>query len=210
MTVLKEVPMLREWIYPKIEGLLKKGAAILHKQGITANQLTIAGLVLNLVAACFLLNGQFILGGIMIFIAGAGDVLDGALARHAGTSSPYGAFLDSFVDRYSEFFLYGGLALHYARADQGLYLVLTLGVLAGSYAVSYSKARAENFIENCGVGIFDRGVRILVLLLGTLLPFLLPLVLWILCIGSNYTAMERFFHTKKQLNGEAGPAENNN
>lgn len=200
--------MLREWVYPKIEGLLKTLAVMLHKQGITANQLTLGGLVLNLVAACFLLNGHFIAGGIMIFVAGMGDILDGALAREAGTASPYGAFLDSFVDRYSEFFLYSGLALYYARADHGLYLMLSLGILAGSYAVSYSKARAENFIENCGVGIFDRGVRLVLLFIGTVLPFLLPLVLWILCIGSNYTAMERFFHAKKQLNGEPGSAEN--
>lgn len=200
--------MLRELVYPKIEGSLKKAAKFLHQKGFSANQLTLGGFALNLVAACFLLNGQFTLGAVMIFIAGMGDILDGALAREAGQASPFGAFLDSFIDRYSEFFLYGGLALHFAREQQGIYLILTLGILAGSYAVSYAKARAENFIDNCGVGVFDRGLRLCLLFGGTFIPVLLPIILWVLCIGSNATALERFFHTKKVLNAKENPVEN--
>jgi CDP-diacylglycerol--glycerol-3-phosphate 3-phosphatidyltransferase len=116
-----------------------------------------------------------------------------------GQVTKFGAFLDSSVDRYSDFFLVGGLALHFARTGQNGALVLSLGVILGSFCVSYTKARAENFIPHCGVGLFDRGLRIVLLLLGTLITPLLKPILWILLLGSHATAIQRILHTRNAL-----------
>lgn len=198
--------MLRKTVYPKIEGYLKLAVKPLADNGITPNQLTLAGLALNFVAGYLYASGNFMGGALMLLVAGMGDLLDGLLARETGKVSKFGAFLDSSCDRYSDFFLFGGLALHYAYFDEAVNLVLCLGIIAGSYAVSYTKARAENFIENCGIGIFDRAVRLIVLFWGTFIPALAPLALWVLFFGSNATAVQRILHTKKALETPNEPA----
>lgn len=191
--------MLRKHFYPLIEGTLKQAARALDAQGITPNQLTLAGLALNFAAGWIYASGHLFLGSLVVIFAGLGDMLDGALARECNKVTPFGAFLDSVTDRYSDFFIFGGLALHFARTGQGGLLVITLGALAGAYAVSYAKARGENFIKNCGVGLFDRALRIIVLLTGCMIPGLLTVSLWVLFIGSNVTAVQRVLHTRKQL-----------
>lgn len=198
--------MLRKHLYPLIEGFLKKVSRTLDAQGITPNQLTLAGLVLNFAAGWIFASGHLFWGSLVVIIAGFGDMLDGALARECNKATPFGAFLDSVTDRYSDFFIFGGLALHFARTGQGGLLVVTLGALAGAYGVSYAKARAENFIKNCGVGLFDRALRIVLLLIGCLVPPLLGTILWILFIGANATAVQRILHTQKHLNTPAAPA----
>ena len=191
--------MLRKIVYPMIEGPLNSAAAFLHSNGFTPNQLTVAGTALNFIAGYFYAGGHFTAGALMLLVAGMGDLLDGALARHSGKVTPFGAFLDSFCDRYSDFFLFGGLALSFAREGRDGLLLLTLFSLAGAYAVSYAKARAENFIKHCGVGFFERAVRLIVLFWGTFLPFLIVPALWILAIGANATAVHRLIHTRKTL-----------
>ncbi|MBU3759320.1 MAG: CDP-alcohol phosphatidyltransferase family protein [Candidatus Omnitrophica bacterium] len=191
--------MLRKHVYPLIESALKKTARVLDARGITPNQLTLAGLVLNFAAGWIFASGHLFLGSLVVILAGLGDMLDGALARECGKATSFGAFLDSVTDRYSDFFIFSGLALHFARHQEAHLLVITLGALAGAYAVSYAKARAENFIQNCGVGLFDRAMRILILLAGCLISPLLPLALWILFLGSNATAVQRVLHTRRQL-----------
>ncbi len=192
--------MLRKIVYPYIESTLKKTAHLLDAQGITPNQLTIAGLVLNFAAGWIYASGHLVLGSWVVILAGFGDMMDGALARECNKATKFGAFLDSVTDRYSDFFIFGGLALHFARTGQGALLVITLGALAGAYAVSYAKARAENFIKNCGVGIFDRAVRIVLLLVGCMIPGLLTVSLWVLFLGSNATALHRILHAQKIMN----------
>lgn len=192
--------MLRKHLYPFFEGFLKKTSRMLDSQGITPNQLTLAGLVLNFAAGWIYASGHLFLGSLVVIIAGLSDMLDGALARECNKTTSFGAFLDSVTDRYSDFFLFAGLALHFARTGEGALLVITLGALAGAYAVSYAKARAENFIKNCGVGLFDRAMRIALILIGCAIPGMLTVSLWILFIGSNVTAVQRVLHTQKILN----------
>lgn len=191
--------MLRELVYPKIEGILKAWARALHARHITPNQLTLGGCALTLAAGLLYASGHLFLGSLMVGFASLGDMLDGALARETGQVSKFGAFLDSVTDRYSDFFIFGGLAVHFAYTDRFGLMLLTLGLIAGAYAVSYAKARAENFIDNCGVGLFDRPLRIILFILGTLIPPLLPLLLWVLFIGSNATAVHRVLHTRGKL-----------
>ena len=191
--------MLRKSVYPKIESTLNSWAAFLNNQGISPNQLTLGGLVLNLVAGCIFASGHFFLAGFMIIIAALGDMLDGPLARSTNRATKFGAFLDSTVDRYSDFFLFGGLCLYYAKMDQGFLLILSLLTLAGSFVTSYSKARAENLIDSCSAGIFERAERVITLALCALIWPLMPLGLFVLALGTNFTAIQRILFTRKVL-----------
>lgn len=191
--------MLRKAVYPVIESLLTQISKRLADYGFTPNQLTLAGAALTFLAGWIYAGGYLILGALVVIAAAMGDLLDGPLARLTGKTSKFGAFLDSTVDRYSDFFIFGGLTLHFAKTDEPLMLILTLGILLGSFVTSYAKARAENLIPECHVGVFERAERVITIALGTLIPVLLPLALWILFIGTNATALHRIFYTRKIL-----------
>lgn len=191
--------MLKKTLYPKALGLINQVAFYCEKGGITPNQLTLAGLVINFLAGWIFATGHLFLGGIVLIIASLGDLLDGALARKTGKTSKFGAFLDSTVDRYSDFFLLGGLALYFAQLGQDGWLLLTMGAILGSVATSYTKARAEGLGLTCEVGLFERAERIIILALGVLILPLLPLALVALFVGTNATAIHRILHVKKQL-----------
>ena len=191
--------MLRKHIYPHIEKNLNQAAGFLAKKNITPNQLTLGGLGLTLVSGMIYASGHFFWGGIFLLFGCLGDMLDGPLARTTGKASKFGAFLDSTTDRYGDIFLFGGLAVHYANIGQSGWVVVCLAIIAGAYATSYSKARAENFIDDCTVGIFERPERMIALGILSVFPSLSPLVLWVLAIGTNYTAVQRILHTQRKL-----------
>ena len=190
---------LRETLYPKVAPIAEAIVSFLKAQGISPTQLTLAGAALSFLTGVIYAKGYLFLGGIMLFIAGAADLLDGLLARTTGKTSTFGAFLDSVVDRYSDFFVFAGLATYYVRNGEIFWFFVTLGVILGSVVVSYTKARAENFIKDCGVGRFGRAERVLLLIAGTLIAPLLKFVLLVLLIGTHATALQRILHTKKTL-----------
>ncbi len=198
--------MLRKVIYPQIEGLLNQAAAFLHTKKITPNQLTLGGLALNFVAGWVFMAGLLPLGGLLVLIAGLGDMLDGPLARVSGKANRFGAFLDSVVDRYSDFFVFGGLTAYFAVTGQIGACLLGLGTIAGAFVTSYAKARSENFIASCSVGVFERPERLILLAIGTMITSLLGLSLWILFLGTNFTALHRVIFTRDKLTND--PAEN--
>lgn len=190
---------LRETLFPKVEPIVKQIVAFLTARNISPNQLTLAGAALSLLTGVVYATGAFFLGGIMLFIAGAADLLDGPLARATGKSSRFGAFLDSSLDRYSDFFVFAGLATFFARDGEVFWFFVALGTALGAFAVSYTKARAENFIKDCSVGFFGRSERILLLIAGTLITPILKFVLLVLFVGTHVTAFQRILHTKKTL-----------
>jgi CDP-diacylglycerol---glycerol-3-phosphate 3-phosphatidyltransferase len=191
--------MLRKTIYPKIESTLNQIASMLQKQGFTPNQLTLAGLAVNFVAGWIYAGGHLFWGGVFVLLAAFGDMLDGPLARISGKVTKFGAFLDSTIDRYSDFFIFGGLALHYARQGQGGLLLLCLGTIAGAFVTSYSKARAENLIDKCDAGVFERAERVGLFVIASIFWPLMPLALWVLFLGTNATAIQRILFTRKKL-----------
>jgi len=190
---------LRETLYPKVAPIAETIVSFLKAQGISPNQLTLAGAALSLLTGVIYAKGYLFLGGIVLFVAGAADLLDGLLARTTGKTSSFGAFFDSVMDRYSDFFVFAGLATHFVRNGEIFWFFVTLGIILGSVVVSYTKARAENFIKNCGVGTFGRSERILLLIAGTLVPPLLKLILLVLLVGTHATAIQRILHTQKTL-----------
>lgn len=191
--------MLRKALYPKVEAIINPIAKSLGEKGFTPNQLTLGGMGLTFIAGFIFANGLFFLAGIVLLLASLGDLLDGPLARTTNQASPFGAFLDSTVDRYSDFFIFGGIAVYFAKLGDIAGLLLVMGIILGSFVTSYSKARAENIIKHCNVGIFERAERIITLAIGSIITPLFPFVLWILFLGTNATAIHRILHTRKAL-----------
>lgn len=197
--------MLRRVVYPKIEHLLNRAAGFCSKGNLTPTQLTLGGLVLNLLAGWVYSAGLFFLGGLVLLLGGLGDLLDGPLARLTGKSSRFGAFLDSTLDRYSDFFVFGGIAFYFATEESWGGCLVALGILLGAFVTSYTKARAESLLPSCTVGLMERAERVLLLALGSLIPPLLPWVLGILLVGTHATALQRIWFARKALREPQNP-----
>lgn len=179
-------------------------ADLLGKTLLQPNALTSLGVILNIVAFFTLSTGRMFESGILIAVAGACDLLDGALARRAGRSTPFGAFYDSAMDRVSDMAIYGGLLLwYYAIRAHMVMVVVTFLAMAGSIMVSYTRARAECLIPKCNVGFMERAERTLILILGALLNRM-PMALWIIAIGSWLTAIHRIVYTRRELQADHG------
>ena len=168
-------------------------AGWLEATGISPNALTLIGFGLTLIVAAILASGQLLLGGILLIAAALFDTLDGALARHTGKTSVFGAFLDSTADRFSEAVTFIALIYYYSGQPDGRLSVILLAVaLVGSLMVSYTRARAEAVNIECKEGFFQRTERIVVLIIGLVTGWMLP-VLWILAILTNATALQRIY-----------------
>jgi CDP-diacylglycerol--glycerol-3-phosphate 3-phosphatidyltransferase len=164
------------------------------------NQLSFLGLVGSMCAAAAFAADQRRLGGLCLMVAGALDILDGALARVSGQVSPFGAFLDSVLDRYSDLLVLAGLVFLFARLGRLEVVVAVLLALIGTVMVSYTRARAESIDVECRVGFMERGERMLLLILGALLDLLVPAI-WVVALGANVTAVHRIAHTWRASRG---------
>jgi len=168
---------------------------------ISPNVLTVLGLLSGMAAGLFYaLNWPGLAAG-SIIICGIFDILDGKVAINARRMSLFGAMFDSSLDRYSEFFMYTGLAYHF-RLGWGLWLIFF--AFLGSAMVSYTRARAEGLGINCKVGMMQRAERLVLLFLGTLagivfgiLDPILLVVMAVIALVSNFTAIQRIFFVRK-------------
>lgn len=177
-------------------------ARLLVRVRIRPNYLTVLGLALSALAALAFAASRVRTGGLLLMAAGAADLLDGAVARVSGQATPFGAFLDSVLDRYSDLIVLAGLALLFVRLGRLPDLLLTLASLVGSIMVSYTRARAESIGADCGVGLMERGERMICLIVGALADLLTP-ALWLLAVGSNLTAVQRIHHTWRATRAKA-------
>lgn len=163
---------------------------------ISPNAITIIGFLLMSIVAFVLANGYLFWGGVLITVFALFDALDGTLARMTKQTSRFGAFLDSTLDRYAEAIIYLGLFIYYINQDQNIELILIYATVVGSIMVSYARARAEGIGVPLKDGLFTRFERIFVLVVGLLFNWLfgwLTLVLWLLAILSNFTAVQRMY-----------------
>lgn len=132
-----------------------------------------------------------------MLIVSCSDFIDGAMARAMGKATRFGALLDSSLDRYSEAVLLFGLLWFYAMEQATTQVILIFATVIGSLLVSYVRARAEGLGLDAEVGIMRRTLRIITLSLGLLLSPIEPallVILWILAISTNLTALYRLFH----------------
>ena len=166
---------------------------------INPNIVTVISPFIAILAAYGFANHLLLLGCIAILLSGFLDVVDGAVARYHNRSSKFGAFLDSTMDRFADAIIYIGIIF-------GGYCDWFIGVLAihSAITVSYVRARAESQGVDCSVGIAERAVRMIILMVGALIghftqPIYFTYVIIILVILSYITVGQRIYHVWKAL-----------
>ena len=196
----------------------ERAVGVFRDSPITPNMLTLFGLLITAAGALLVAMGLLLVGGIVLAFAGFFDIFDGALARAAGKVYRYGAFLDSTVDRYSEGVVYLGILIYFLNHHDGLRPIIVLIALAGSFLVSYVRARAQSLGFTCDVGILARPERVVIIVAGLILESLpitarfqpLTIALVVLAIGTNFTAVQRVWvvwqQNRAELRAIRGPA----
>lgn len=168
--------------------------AILHRLNIHPDALTVAGLVVVAIASVFIARGQFPLAGIILVLGLPLDALDGATARAMGRKDNFGSVLDSTLDRYADAFIFGGLSYYFAVQGRFEMMLLALAALIGSFVVSYVRARAGEAGLSVKIGLFDRFVRVIIIVLILFVPILLELGVLALAVGTNVTGLQRLWY----------------
>jgi CDP-diacylglycerol--glycerol-3-phosphate 3-phosphatidyltransferase len=196
--LLSAIP--ERWIQAFL-GSLGRLADILVRFGVSPNLITFFALLAGLAAGAFFALNSPGWAAVLIFICGALDVIDGKVAVKAGKKSLYGAIFDSTLDRYSEFFIYFGLA-YYFRGRWPMWIPFF--TFLGSTMVSYTRARAEGLGIECRVGFMQRAERMILLVLGTVVGMIfnvfdpaMIVVLTAIAVISNVTAIDRTLLVKK-------------
>jgi phosphatidylglycerophosphate synthase len=178
-------------------------SSLAGKIQMSPNTITITGLVVTIMAAIILANNLF-WGGILILLAGLFDMLDGIVARTHDKATKFGAFFDSVLDRYSDSFLFLGLAWYFMQGDAVAGAVLSLGTMVGALLVSYTRARAEGLGTDCKVGVMERPERVVLMAFGALTGWIVP-VIWIMFILTHITVVQRIHHVWKVMEEERDP-----
>jgi CDP-diacylglycerol--glycerol-3-phosphate 3-phosphatidyltransferase len=197
-------------------------ARMLVKLGVSPNRLTVAGFYWTLAAgACLAAGGgdrfawnlrpslsggpggsaYCLLAGIMLVLCSAGDMLDGAVARLGKTATTFGAFLDSTLDRFSDFAVFAGIAFYFAVHRNVTYTLLPMVALFASLMISYTRARAEDLIKFCTVGYWQRGERMAAVLIGVF-AHNLPAMLWQQALLPLLTVYARIVYTQRVASGK--------
>ncbi len=171
--------------------------------GISPNFITVVGFLLTVGVAVVIGMGHLRIGGLLIVLAAGFDAVDGTLARTMGRTSRFGAFLDSTLDRFSEAIIFLGLFIFLAGQGAQTELVLIYMTIVGSLMVSYARARAEGIGVELKRGLLTRFERVGLLVIGLVFNQLL-IVLWILAIFSNFTAVQRIYLVWRITGGELG------
>jgi CDP-diacylglycerol--glycerol-3-phosphate 3-phosphatidyltransferase len=174
----------------------------LHRLGITADGLTVIGLLFAVGTAFAIADGHLVLGVVGLVLTGLHDILDGSVARQSGRAGPRGAFFDSVCDRIADAAIFLGVAWY--LADEGKYLpVLVLAVLALSMLITYERARAESLGFTARGGLMERAERLVLLGVGLAFDVLVP-VLWIMLVLTAFTVVQRFLMVWRQATPDLG------
>jgi CDP-diacylglycerol--glycerol-3-phosphate 3-phosphatidyltransferase len=201
---------------PALARVLGPVGQALARTPLTPNAITIIGTV-GVVASALSLypTGHLFAGTVICTIFVLFDMLDGALARVKGTSGPFGAFLDSTLDRVADAAIFGGLACYFVlhghgRGDRVMAAVALFCLVSGAL-VSYAKARAQGLGLNADVGIAERPERMVIGLVaiglsGLGVPFVLPVGLWLLAAISAVTFGQRVLAVRRSAAARAAPA----
>jgi CDP-diacylglycerol--glycerol-3-phosphate 3-phosphatidyltransferase len=172
----------------------------LARAGVTPDSITVLGTVgATGSALIFFSRGSFFTGTLLVWAFVMFDMVDGAVARAGGTTSRFGAVLDSSCDRIADSAIFAALAWWFARHDHPELLAAALLCLSLGSLTSYIKARAEGAGMTANVGIAERTERLIIVLVGTGLtgwpfnvPYAQPIALWLLVAASTVTVAQRF------------------
>lgn len=181
-----------------IEKAVRPIGLLLKRTGMSPDHLTILG-ILFAIAAAFSIGQGALRGGLaLVILAALPDMLDGALAKAAGSASQRGAFFDSVVDRVTDSVLFGGVAWFFASEKSPHLALLPMAIMGVSSLISYQRAKAESLGLNANGGLMERAERIIVLCIGLLFDSLLVPILWIMLVLTVATAIQRFVQVWRQ------------
>jgi CDP-diacylglycerol--glycerol-3-phosphate 3-phosphatidyltransferase len=174
---------------------------------LTPNTISLTGFVLNLAAAALVVERLFFLAGIAFIVGSVMDTLDGRYSRMSGKGTPFGAFLDSTLDRLEEGIVLTAVAAYFASRHNELAVAAVVAAVLGSLMVSYTRARAEALGLSCKVGIATRAVRVVILSAGLVFAKgaslgdfeLLAPAVYVLAALTLFTTFQRIFHVRSQL-----------
>ncbi|MFE6844335.1 MULTISPECIES: phosphatidylinositol phosphate synthase [Streptomyces] len=217
--------MLNKYARAFFTRVLTPFAAFLLRRGVSPDAVTLigtAGVVAG--ALVFFPRGEFFWGTITITLFVFSDLVDGNMARQAGVSSRWGAFLDSTLDRVADAAIFGGLALWYAgNGNDNVLCAVAIFCLASGQVVSYTKARGESIGLPVAVnGLIERAERLVISLVAAGLSgletfgvpswigVLLPIALWVVAVGSLVTLIQRVVTVRREAaeaDAEAAVAE---
>jgi CDP-diacylglycerol--glycerol-3-phosphate 3-phosphatidyltransferase len=156
------------------------------------------GFFVTLLASFFLLKESWLLAGVFIILSGLFDLFDGVVARKLNKVTSYGSFLDSVLDRYSDLILLLAILVYYLQKGNLRAVILTGFVSMGTALIPYIRAKAESLGIECTIGLMERAERIILLTLGVLFHWLIP-ILWILAILTHFTVFQRIYYVRKRL-----------
>ena len=192
----------------RIRGAWDKGmrpvGGFIGRSGITPNQITILGVLVQAVASYLIVIDRLGAAGVVLIVAAFLDTVDGAVAKARGFTSRFGALLDSTMDRLSDALVFIPIAWLYLaaptseRAEMEWVAALALTTLVLSFLVSYTKARAEGLGFECNVGLIERAERLIVMIVALVFSALLPVALGFLALASLATFVQRIVHVHKQ------------
>ncbi len=191
--------------------LLTPIAKFLIRMGVSPDAVTLVGTIGVVAGALiFFPRGELLIGVLVITAFVFSDLLDGTMARMTGTSSKWGAFLDSTLDRLGDAAIFGGLVLYFAGPGESLPLAsLALYCLVMGSVTSYARARAESLGMEARGGIAERADRLVAILVMTGLsaifdvPVLIPLTLAVLALASTVTVVQRVLTVRSQAKAAA-------
>jgi CDP-diacylglycerol--glycerol-3-phosphate 3-phosphatidyltransferase len=179
---------------------------------LTPNAISLTGLVGNLIAAALVTQRLFFLAGIAFILGSVMDTLDGRYSRMSGKGTPFGAFLDSTLDRVEEGIVLTAVAAYFASRGDELAVAAVVVAVLFSLMVSYTRARAEALGVECKVGLATRAVRVVIISAGLLFAKgaglgdfeLLAPAIYLLAALTVITTFQRVIHVRKALNDQAG------
>ena len=174
---------------------------------LTPNQISMTGFVLNVIAAVLVWKSEFFLGGVVFIIGSICDTLDGGYSRMSGKGTPFGAFLDSTLDRMEEGIVLTAVGAYFAARHNELAVAAVVAAVLFSLMVSYTRARAEALGVACKVGLATRPVRVVILSVGLVFAKgaslgnfeLLAPAVYVLAVLTALTTVQRILYVRKQL-----------
>lgn len=190
--------MIKEKFGDRLDRVVHALFPFLFWRPLNPNLLSVFGAVVSVGAVSFFLSGHLRTGGWLMIASGFFDLVDGAVARHNGTTSTFGAFLDSTLDRLVDVAVLVGMIMFYAgHGSPGIAIVAGVA-LVSSVLVSYAKARAEVVMGRLDAGFFERGERMGILALGAVTGYL-PVALGLVALGATATAFQRITIAHREM-----------
>jgi CDP-diacylglycerol--glycerol-3-phosphate 3-phosphatidyltransferase len=179
---------------------------------LTPNAISVTGLVGNLIAAALVTQDEFFLAGVAFILGSVMDTLDGRYSRMSGKGTPFGAFLDSSLDRMEEGIVLAAVGAHFAEEGDELAVAAVVVAVLFSLMVSYTRARAEALGVECKVGVATRAVRVVVISAGLVFAKgagvadfeLLEPAIYALAALTVFTTFQRVLHVRRELTADPG------